>query len=161
MPIMTFCHRHKGKLELPLFLVLPFWNLKSNCLLWTVYLLQGQGRLLRLAEQNNLRNASFPKSYVLGRSQPIYMLMLRERRRRERRKFGQIEAIICENTLKLVMWNLLFWDPETINELIILRYFSEAHIHYEYSLPYRLPYSCVCTVNRHAHVQICSWCDRT
>ena len=58
------CHPHTGLPELLLFLVLLLS--KSNSSLWTHYLLQGPGRLLKLAELNNTQNAPSHNGLYFG-----------------------------------------------------------------------------------------------
>ena len=68
-----------------------------------------------------------------------------------RRKLRPFEEIFLQNIPQIWQYGIhcfenfkkcsysLFWNLESINEFIILRYFSGAHIHWEYSVPHPLP----------------------
>ena len=86
--------------------------------------------------------------------EPVHMFTYNERRMRERRKFGPIEAITCANTSNLAIrsswfWDFKkctdswFWDLEIVSEFSTLRYFFLepiliTSIHYRTPSPHLL-----------------------
>ena len=140
MPILTFYRPLKRVLDHVLLLVSPFW--KSNCLLWTAFLLQGRARLLRLVEPiiNTASNAPSDKGlYLSAITTKTYNITSRVK------TIWANGDDCCEKYLKNghVVFIILRYSKKY--EFIILRswnnqrfYFSErfsgARIHYEYLL---------------------------
>ena len=129
----------------PLFWVLAHdvWS-KSNCLLWTENLLQCHVHLLRRVELNTARNAPVHKGLYFGapktntsRAPTAWAKKIWSNRGEYLREIHQNRLCEVHNTeIFNKCGNSFFWDLETINEFIILRYCFGAHIHYEYPLPF-------------------------
>ena len=89
--------------------------LKSNCLLWTAYFLQYEGRLLRFAKLNDARNVCYPltKGYISALS--------RDNSDRLRQLFAKNTLKLCEFTI-LRSWSnqrihysrIFFWSPYSL-----------------------------------------------